>query len=417
VTNKWSEEVIFTLEKKDWYMGTIENKPSNWDFTDASNDNTIEGFGTVTARARITIASDANANDVVTIIVKAYVGNGEPAETEIDVRVEGDYDLRFEPLEISEFDVNVGTEIFLSAFLELTNSAKVSDEVLLEAEWTTGGDDWDLNIAGGSSWKYFAAGETKKVYVSVKAPPDSEGDFTTLRITASSGGDGLEKDNVELHFRVAATSGGGGGSAASIDLISPSPAPEGSAIIFIGSGSDNGTAVAYLWESSIDGELSTEANFSSSDLSIGTHTITFRVQDNDGAWSDAAPASLFVGIAPIPKAGIDVKVEPNTEVQFTGSGTDEDGTIVNYEWDLNGDGVYDWSSTLNGITTHIYNGEGTYTAVLRLTDDDGFTATDSRVITVSKASDDAGDDDGFLPAPSLAASVAAVAVIALRRRR
>jgi uncharacterized membrane protein len=212
VTNKWSEEVIFTLEKKDWYMGTIENKPSNWDFTDASTDNTIDGFGTVTARVRITIASDANANDVVTIIVKAYVGSGEPAETEIDVRVEGDYDLRFEPLEISEFDVNVGTEIFLSAFLELTNTAKVSDEVLLEAEWTTGGDDWDLNIAGGLSWKYFAAGETKMVYVSVKAPPDSEGDFTTLRITASSGGDGLEKDNVELNFRVAAISGGGGGS-------------------------------------------------------------------------------------------------------------------------------------------------------------------------------------------------------------
>ncbi len=211
VTNKWSEEVIFTLEKKDWYMGTIENKPSNWDFTDASTDNTIESFGTVTARVRITIASDANANDVVTIIVKAYVGSGEPAETEIDVRVEGDYDLRFEPLGISEYDVNVGTEIFLSAFLELTNTAKVSDEVLLETEWTTGGDDWDLNIAGGSSWKYFAAGETKKVYISVKAPPDSEGDFTTLRITANSGGDGLEKDYVELNFRVAAISGDGGG--------------------------------------------------------------------------------------------------------------------------------------------------------------------------------------------------------------
>jgi uncharacterized membrane protein len=210
VTNKWSEEVTFTLEKKDWFMGTIENKPSNWDFTDASTDNTIEGFGTVTARARITIASDANANDVVTIIVKAYVGDGEPAETEIDVRVDGDYELQFEPLEISEFDVNMGTEIFLSAFLELTNTAKVSDEVLLEVEWTTGGDDWDLNLAGGSSWKYFAAGETKKVYVSVKAPPDSEGDFTTLRIAVSSGGDGLEKDNVELNFRVAAISGGGG---------------------------------------------------------------------------------------------------------------------------------------------------------------------------------------------------------------
>jgi hypothetical protein len=57
---------------------------------------------------------------------------------------------------------------------------------------------------------------------------------------------------------------------------------------------------------------------------------------------------------------------------------------------------------------------------LRVTDDDGFTATDSRVITVSKAGDGGGEDDGLqsgIPAPSLAASVAAVAVIALRRRR
>jgi hypothetical protein len=49
-----------------------------------------------------------------------------------------------------------------------------------------------------------------------------------------------------------------------------------------------------------------------------------------------------------------------------------------------------------------------------VTDDDGFTATDSRVITVSKAGGD--DGGGGIPAPALAASIAAVAVIALRRR-
>ena len=306
---------------------------------------------------------------------------------------------------------------------------------------------------------------------------------------------------------------------ATIDSISPSPAEKGSSMDFAGTVSDsNVTAVIYLWESTIDGELSTEANFSISNLSLGYHTIFFRVQydstdwptlegvvtgtyyrdgwdeectdENDDGYHDdwectdtfwceidvsysftvanrtylspelitgssgesecqtdlegqyavnssvtvhynpddpdknflnvktyTDSASLWIYAAPIPNAGVNVEVVPNTEVQFIGSGTDEDGTIVKYEWDLNGDGVYDWASTLNGITTHIYNGEGTYTAVLRLTDDDGITATDSRVITVGDGGGGGDDGGGGIPAPSLAASVAAVAVIALRRPR
>ena len=201
-----------------------------------------------------------------------------------------------------------------------------------------------------------------------------------------------------------------------IDSIEPSPAEKGTAVYLNGStGDTDGTIVSYLWESSIDGELSTEANFSSNGLSLGEHTITFRAQDNDGAWSVKASASLFVGIAPIPKAGIDIKVEPNTEVQFTGSGTDEDGTIVNYEWDLNGDGVYDWSSTLNGITTHIYNSEGTYTAVLRLTDNDGITATDSRTITVGDGGGDEGESS--LPSVSMIPALISIGLIAIYRRK
>jgi PKD repeat protein len=110
------------------------------------------------------------------------------------------------------------------------------------------------------------------------------------------------------------------------------------------------------------------------------------------------------------------QVLPGVVVSFTGIGTDEDGNIVLYEWDFNGDGVYEWSSNESGNATFTFNREGTYTAVLRVTDNDGLTATDSRVITVG---DGGGSDvdSGFLPAPSLAASVAAVAIIALRRPR
>jgi PKD repeat protein len=207
-----------------------------------------------------------------------------------------------------------------------------------------------------------------------------------------------------------------------------SPAEKGTTVFFNGTGSDSdGTIVAYEWTSDIDGVLSDEEDFSTTGLSVGNHTITFRVQDNDGLWSDpqencencstnasVSGISLWIYAAPVANAGENVSITPNVLVQFSGAGTDKDGNIVNYEWDFDGNGVYEWSSSENGLTTYVYNNEGTFTAVLRVTDNDGFTATDSRIITVSKAGGD--DDDGLLPAPSLAAAVAAVAVIALRRR-
>jgi len=73
---------------------------------------------------------------------------------------------------------------------------------------------------------------------------------------------------------------------AEIDSVGPISGEVGHPITCIGSGTDiDGTIVGYRWRSSIDGELSTEASFTRSDLSTGTHTIFFSVQDDDGDWS------------------------------------------------------------------------------------------------------------------------------------
>jgi len=80
-----------------------------------------------------------------------------------------------------------------------------------------------------------------------------------------------------------------------IDSIVPGEAAQGEAVAFTGHGTDSdGTVVGYRWTSSIDGEMGTSASFTTSALSVGSHTISFRVQDNNGAWSENVTATVIV---------------------------------------------------------------------------------------------------------------------------
>ena len=89
-----------------------------------------------------------------------------------------------------------------------------------------------------------------------------------------------------------------------IDSISPTKASLGDTVTFEGHGTDpNGTVVAYRWRSSLDGDLSTKASFQTSSLSPGVHTIYFKVQDNNGAWSAEtmwSNVTILAGAAGLP---------------------------------------------------------------------------------------------------------------------
>jgi hypothetical protein len=79
-------------------------------------------------------------------------------------------------------------------------------------------------------------------------------------------------------------------------------------------------------------------------------------------------------------------VDPNSgvaplELNFDASNsTDPDGMIVLYEWDFDGDGIFDWSSPDTGDTTYTYTSSGSHNATLRVTDDEG--ATDTATVTI-----------------------------------
>ncbi|UCG68000.1 MAG: right-handed parallel beta-helix repeat-containing protein [Thermoplasmata archaeon] len=79
-----------------------------------------------------------------------------------------------------------------------------------------------------------------------------------------------------------------------IDSISPNPAVKGETITFTGHGIDDGIITSYLWESDIDGCISTDASFSLSTLNIGEHVITFRVRDDTYLWSESVTATLII---------------------------------------------------------------------------------------------------------------------------
>jgi glucose/arabinose dehydrogenase len=76
-------------------------------------------------------------------------------------------------------------------------------------------------------------------------------------------------------------------------------------------------------------------------------------------------------------------------VSFSATGsTDPDGQPLSYAWDLDNDGAFDDGAQPTAAFT--YTSAGTYTARLRVTDQDGLTDTASVTITVSNSSPSAG---------------------------
>ena len=109
LVNKWSESINYEVKKKDWYRGTEGNRPEGW--SDSTGTGTLDGFQeTNSARFSVTISSGADAGEVVTIIVEAIAsddqGKGESVIMEVEVRVEGNYNVQLLMPGSNEISVN-----------------------------------------------------------------------------------------------------------------------------------------------------------------------------------------------------------------------------------------------------------------------------------------------------------------------
>jgi hypothetical protein len=193
--------------------------------------------------------------------------------------------------------------------------------------------------------------------------------------------------------------GGASNQAPVAQIVAPthqSTFPAGTPINFAGSGSDPEDGMlsgeALLWTSSIMEEpVGVGATFSRSDLSVGTHIITLRATDSDGA-TGTSSVQITVLAPPnqTPTAQISAPSNqavfpPGAPIGFAGSASDpEDGALDGEElvWtsSIGGQIGFGASFTRNNLAP------GTHTITLTATDSKGATGTATVQITVQATS-------------------------------
>jgi PKD repeat protein len=172
---------------------------------------------------------------------------------------------------------------------------------------------------------------------------------------------------------------------------SPSPALTGATVTFNASGSSDpdGSLVKYEWD--LDGNGSYETNTGSSPTASrsfpaeGNFTVGLRVTDNlTGA--DTTTRTIKIGPQP-PSASFTANPNPvviGLPVHFDASASsDSDGTIVKYEWDLDGNGSYETNTGTTAATDRAYESPGTFNVGLKVTDNSGTAVATTLPLTVN----------------------------------
>lgn len=141
----------------------------------------------------------------------------------------------------------------------------------------------------------------------------------------------------------------------------------------------DGTTQNYQWDWNQDGTYdSTGVSATHAYATDGTHYYTLKVTDNQGGvgYTTQSVETHTGNHDPFFYALYISDFAPDTAetVFFDASGYDDDGTITQYKWDWNGDGIDD-QTTSSPSVSHVYASAGTYHPRVTLVDDDGGSAS------------------------------------------
>jgi hypothetical protein len=156
----------------------------------------------------------------------------------------------------------------------------------------------------------------------------------------------------------------------------PQVALLGQQVSFSAAGSTgDGGVTDYSWDLDGNGTFETDTgttpSASTAYQSLGQRKVSVRVKDSHGT---IAVASVNETVTRAPSAAFTFAPSPavvGETVRFDGSPSSDDSKVVDYAWDLDGNGTFETDTKANPKTTMKYNAPGTVNVRLRVTDDNG----------------------------------------------
>ena len=250
------------------------------------------------------------------------------------------------------------------------NSDASDPEDRIEAEkWDLDNDGAFDDHTGSSASRSFSAGGTCTISLLVE---DRDGGTATISRTVDVIDPPNQKPNANFTF-------------------SPSAPQILDTVTFDSTSTDTDGSIATMeWDFDNDGLYDDATGDKPTRMFFlaGTYTIGLLVTDNEGG-TDTVAKNVTVSTAPndAPVAAFHFapsSPKTNEQVTFTSDATD-DGSVALEEWDFENDGTYD---TTGSEVQHSYSTAGSYTAKLRVTDDQGVKTSATKTVNVTEPPND-----------------------------
>jgi hypothetical protein len=234
--------------------------------------------------------------------------------------------------------------------------------------------EWDFNYDGTTFRPDFVSnisGDTTFTY-------DTGGTYIArLKITYADG------STITKDITITVTAAAGVPTIGALSAYSPTDTAPVTVTFVATATATSGQIEAYLWDFQSDGVADYVSAVSAVTNTVtyiykkqGTYVATVKVQQTDGlVTKSSVTITALAPLSATPTANITSPVgtqniKVGEIVSFGGTGTpNAGGAISKYEWDFEGDGVFDFGSPTVPSTTFTYLNAGNYTATFRVTED------------------------------------------------